>query len=119
MGEGRNQRDGRGGHFRAWPRRKTEALVVIRVGRRGAAVHEMRARLIDVGFGGAGLLLNEPLEAEAEVELVLHAPNRWDPLILPARVAWATREGRAGLAFRPRDDRDALAIFEMLGTQVF
>lgn len=106
-------------HFRAWPRRKSEALVLIRVGRRGTPMKELRARLLDVGFGGAGLLLNEPIEPEAEVELVLHAPNRWDPLVLPARVAWATAEGRAGLSFRPNDDRDAMAIFEILGTQVF
>lgn len=100
-------------HFRAFPRRKSSAAIVVRVGRA-----EVRGRLVDVGLGGAGLVTEGNLVVDSEVEVVITAPNRWDPLVLPARVAWVTGR-RAGVAFRPREDADALALFEMLGTQVF
>ena len=100
-------------HFRAWPRRRSDAPVVLRVAR-----VERRARLTDIGLGGAGLLLETPLPVGTELEIVLHAPTRWDPLVLPARVAWA-RGKRAGLSFLPAKDRDAYDLFEMLGTAVF
>ncbi len=100
-------------HFRAFPRRRAEAAVVVRVGRA-----DRRAKLTDISLGGAGLAVEEPLPIGAEVEIVLHAPNRWDPLVILARVAWA-KGRRAGLEFLPRNDADAYALFEMLGTQVF
>lgn len=109
-------------HFRAWPRRKSDVPVVVRIARPHAPVterkDERRARLTDVGMGGAGLVVEEPLTLGAELEVVLHAPNRWDPLVLPARVAWV-KGRRAGVAFLPATDRDAYDLFEMLGTQVF
>jgi hypothetical protein len=74
--------------------------------------------MVNVGLGGACLHLESPLEKGAQIEVVLHAPNRWDPLVLPARVAW-TKGTRAGVAFQPAHDGDAYDLFEMLGTQVF
>lgn len=100
-------------HFRAWPRRPSDVPVVLRVAR-----GERRARLTDIGLGGAGLRLEEPLTVGAEVEIVLHAPTRWEPLVLPATVAWA-KGNRAGLSFRPTADRDVYDLFQMLGTAVF
>ena len=107
-------------HFRAWPRRRSDVPVVVRVARRAGADErdERRARLTDVGLGGAGLVVDEPLALGAELEVLLHAPNRWEPLVLPARVVWV-KGRRAGVAFRPATDRDAYDLFEMLGTQVF
>jgi len=110
-------------HFRAWPRRRSDVPVVVRLARSTASASapergERRARLTDVGLGGAGLVVDEPLTVGAELEVVLHAPNRWDPLVLPARVAWV-KGRRAGVAFTPAVDRDAYDLFEMLGTQVF
>lgn len=111
-------------HFRAWPRRRSDVPVVVRVGRSPAPLPseqgrvERRARLTDVGLGGAGLVLDEPLTVGAELEVVLHAPNRWDPLVLPARVAWV-KGRRAGVAFLPAVDRDAYDLFAMLGTHLF
>lgn len=100
-------------HFRAWPRRRSDAPVVLRIAR-----VERRARLTDIGLGGAGVALESTLPVGTELEIVLHAPTRWDPLVLPAKVAWS-KGGRAGLTFLPAHDRDAYDLFEMLGTAVF
>jgi hypothetical protein len=102
-----------GRHFRAWPRRRSDAPVKLRL-----AGGERHARMTDIGLGGAGLLVDQPLEVGTELEVVLHAPNRWDPLALPARVAWCDGR-RAGVSFHPTHDRDSYDLFEMLGTQVF
>ena len=79
---------------------------------------ERRARLINIGLGGACVLLDTPVTVGESIEVVLHAPNRWDPLVMPARVAW-TKGARAGVAFHPARDGDAYDLFELLGTQVF
>jgi hypothetical protein len=100
-------------HFRAWPRRRSDAPVVLRVAR-----VDRRARLTDIGLGGAGLVLEAPIAVGTELEIVLHAPTRWDPLVLRAQVAWS-KGRRAGIAFQPDRDRDAYDLFEMLGTAVF
>lgn len=106
-------------HFRAWPRRRSDVPVVLRPARSASERRdERRARLTDIGLGGAGLSVDEPLVLGTQLEVVLHAPNRWEPLVLPARVVWA-RGRRAGVAFLPASDRDAYDLFEMLGTQVF
>jgi cobalamin biosynthesis Mg chelatase CobN len=111
-------------HFRAWPRRRAESLALVRLLPHETAsssrlVRELRARLVDVGLGGAGVS-TEPgvLVGGDRVEVVLHAPNRWDPLLMPGRVAWSVGS-RAGIAFEARDERDVYALFELLGTQVF
>lgn len=100
-------------HFRAWPRRPADAPVLLRLGQ-----SERRAKLVNVGIGGACLHLDAPLTLGALIDVVLHAPNRWDPLVMPARVAW-TKGARAGVAFQPTRDGDVYDLFEMLGTQVF
>jgi hypothetical protein len=100
-------------HFRAWARIASSAAIVVRVGS-----DAIRGKLVDLGMGGAGVELDARVFEGAEVELVIAAPNRWDPVVMPARVAWS-RGKRAGLAFRPRDDRDTFALFEFLGTQTF
>lgn len=87
--------------------------MLVRFGR-----NERRARLVNVGLGGACLHLESPLEKGAQIEVVLLAPNRWDPLVMPARVAW-TKGARAGVAFQPARDGDVYDLFEMLGTQAF
>ena len=100
-------------HFRAFPRRASRIAVVAKL-----AAGEARVRLIDIGLGGAGVQSGEVLELGARLDLVLQVPNRWDPLVLPARVAWSNGK-RAGLAFEHRDDADVYALYELLGTQVF
>jgi hypothetical protein len=100
-------------HFRAYPRRPSDLAVALRV-----AGEEQKARLVDIGLGGAGVAVDRPLEVGATLSLVLHAPNRWDPLHLQVRVAWAAA-GRAGLAFAEQDDGETYALYELLVAQVF
>lgn len=75
-------------------------------------------RLVDLGMGGAGLKTDARLDVGARIDLVIQAPNRWDPLVIESRVAW-TQGRRAGVAFEHRDDADVYALFELLGTQSF
>lgn len=100
-------------HFRAWPRRRADAQVHVRIGR-----DERRARLLNIGLGGACIVIDTPVSVGDTIEVILHPPNRWDPLVMPSRVAW-TKGARAGVAFQPTRDGDAYDLFEMLGTQVF
>ena len=101
-------------HFRAYPRQSTRVTMSARLD--GGTAPPVR--IIDVSMGGAGVRTGATLDVGARVELVLQVPNRWDPLVLPARVAWAKGD-RAGLAFEHRDDADVYALFEMLGVQTF
>ncbi|MBK7398859.1 MAG: PilZ domain-containing protein [Myxococcales bacterium] len=100
-------------HFRAHPRRATGGEVVVR--REGRVE---KARLHDIGMGGAGLTTPTRLVAGTHLEVVLEAPSRWDPLVLGARVAWS--EGvRGGVAFEPKDAHEVNALFDLLGAQAF
>lgn len=77
-----------------------------------------KARLHDIGMGGAGLTAQTRLVPGTHLEVVLEAPSRWDPLVLGARVAWA--EGvRGGVAFEPKDPQEVNALFDLLGAQAF
>ena len=79
---------------------------------------EERTRLRDIGLGGAGIEQPAPIAVGSFLALVLHAPNRWDPLVLSSRVAW-THSGRMGLAFEEASDADVYALYELLAAQVF
>lgn len=60
------------------------------------------ARIIDLSLGGARLATDAEVPPGAAVRLSVESPNRWDPLELPARVAWAhSGEGGSelGLSF--------------------
>jgi hypothetical protein len=75
----------------------------------------------DLSLGGAGLTLFEPLQEGDHVAVSFLAPSLWDPLVIPARVAWvrsaASQEPVAtGLAFEPRDPLTVFALFELLST---
>jgi hypothetical protein len=100
-------------HFRAYPRRRDLGAMAVRVVGSRALL-----RLVDLGIGGAGVEGQLVLEPGARIDLVLSLPTRWDPLVVPARVAWA-HAGRAGLAFEHRDDAEAYALFELLSAQAF
>jgi len=103
-------------HFRAYPRRASGMTVALRVDSRDG--REQRVRLVDIGLGGAGVVLPSPLPIGARTFVVLHAPNRWDPLVLRAKVTW-TKDGRAGLAFEEHDDGEVYALYELLAAHVF
>ncbi len=76
---------------------------------------------MDLGMGGARILVDGSLSAGEEVAISFLAPSLWDPLALLARVAWVKpgeRDGQtlAGLAFEPRDVMGVFALFELVST---
>ena len=74
--------------------------------------------VVDLGVAGAGLRAALVLEPGVRIELVLSVPNRWDPVVLPARVVWS-RAGRAGVEFEPKTENEPWALFELLESQSF
>lgn len=101
-------------HFRAFARRPSELVAEVALGSR-----EVRGRLVDLGLGGAGLVLPEPVPVAERVHLVLHLPQLWDPLRIAAEIAWCeAREGavnaRAGVRFVAPSGRALRLIAEAL-----
>jgi len=71
-------------HFRAFARRAVTLAATVATG-----VDDHRpARLLNIGLGGACVEVRAGLDVGAAVTLELTAPNLWDPLIVPAKVAW-------------------------------
>jgi hypothetical protein len=87
---------------------------------RPKAAWQRDATVHDLSLGGASLTLPGSLALGDEVVVSFFAPSLWDPLALPARVAWVrvTPEGgvTAGLAFEPRDPSAVFALFELVST---
>lgn len=108
-------------HFRAIARRPVRLEILIRSVRAG---WERPATAIDIGLGGAGVETDAPLAPGERLEVAFSTPTLWDPLVVPAVVAWAagglTHERgapptrRAGLAFDYASPDEPLAVFEML-----
>ena len=96
------------------------------------------ARVHDIGLGGAGLeMAGGSIKEGDRVILSFIAPTLWDPLEIPARVAWirttsgfepprdlrrpsaAETTTRFGVAFEATDAGRVLALFELVSTFVF
>jgi Tfp pilus assembly protein PilZ len=104
-------------HFRAFARRAVSLPASLTAGPSAPAA----ARLVNLGLGGATIETAGTLSIGAPVTLEVAAPNLWDPLVVPAIVAWTAEQGaggtRAGLAFR-HPSRTALpALVELLAAQ--
>jgi len=86
---------------------------------------QAEARVHNMSLGGAGLEMpGTVLREDDRVVLSFIAPSLWDPLEIPARVAWArpaTRlePTRFGVAFEPTDAPKVLALFELIAAFVF
>jgi hypothetical protein len=79
------------------------------------------ASVQNLSLGGACITLLEALPEAERVVVSLLAPSLWDPLAIPARVAWvhpATPDEPviAGLAFEPKDPLGVFALFELVST---
>jgi PilZ domain len=88
---------------------------------RPKAAWQRDATVHDLSLGGASLTLSGSLTLGDEVVVSFFAPSLWDPLALPARVAWVTAAKEvggvtAGLAFEPRDPAAVFALFELVST---
>ena len=101
-------------HFRAFARRAVNLPATL-----GTLADGPRpARLVDLGLGGACVELRAPLKIGLAVTLEVTAPNLWDPLIVPAKVAWS-RSGAdgatlAGVAFDHAGKSALPALVELL-----
>jgi len=74
---------------------------------------DLPARVTDLGLGGARVVVAQPLPAGTSVELRVDAPQLWQPLTLPGRVAWsrAVTEEQAELGLRfEHDSAEALIV---------
>ena len=82
-------------------------------------VRELKALLGDACIG-----ITEVLTPGDRVSIAFMAPTLWDPLTIPARVAWyrlgeGLSPARAGLAFEYRNAAAARALFELSGSLAF
>lgn len=82
------------------------------------AIGQRPARLMNLGLGGACIEVPSPIAVGAAVTLEVAAPNLWDPLVVPATVAWVrpTDGGPtvAGLAFHHAQKSALPALVELL-----
>jgi len=104
-------------HFRAFARRAVSLQATLTAG----SASSTATRLVNLGLGGAAIETAMSLAIGAPVTLEVAAPNLWDPLVVPAIVAWTLEQDagvtRAGLAFR-HEERTALpALVELLAAQ--
>ena len=78
-------------------------------------------RLVNIGLGGACVIVDGTIDVGAEVALEVTTPTLWDPLHLPARVTWVEEAGdgthRAGMRFEHERPTALRALVEMLGTE--
>ena len=83
-------------------------------------VEQALVQVLNIGLGGAGIICQAPLRPEDRVMFSVLSPGRADPILLPARVAWA--RGRqpvgvpcAGLCFEIPDRGALFALFQLIG----
>jgi hypothetical protein len=73
----------------------------------------------NVGLGGARVAVDGGLAVGDAVTVSFTAPTLWDPLVLRARVAWASTDAtpmRAGLAFEHKTPDAVFALYELIVT---
>ena len=101
-------------HFRAFARRAVSLPAMVAMEASG----QRPARLVNLGLGGACIEVPSPIAVGAAVTLEVAAPNLWDPLVVPATVAWVrpTDAGPtvAGLAFHHTKKSALPALVELL-----
>lgn len=110
-----------GDHFRAHARRAVRLDVTLELLR---ATPPVPATLVDVSLAGAGLELDVLLAPGERIRLVMATPTLWDPLVVPAMVAWSDpgRPGvrpRAGVRFDHQTPESVFATWEMLSALLF
>lgn len=80
---------------------------------------DLPAELIDLGLGGACVVVGDALPLGTTVRLQVNAPQLWEPLLVPARVAWTRmgKDGRArlGLRFEADSPSTLVVLAELIG----
>jgi hypothetical protein len=86
-------------HFRAFARRPTSLPALLQSDVLG---WDLPAELVDLGLGGACLVVADPLPLGTSVRLRIDAPQLWESLVVPGRIAWTRphEDGRVRLGVR-------------------
>ena len=114
--------DGRGAtHFRAHARSAVGLAAVIRD---NDGTRVWRAKVRDLGLGGAGLEAREAAATGQRIVLEIVVPTRWDPLVVRGEVAWVhptsgSESWRIGVRFAFEDAAAAWALWDVLGTGAY
>jgi hypothetical protein len=109
-------------HFRAFARRPVTLSATLVA---GDGSFRRAGRVVDLGLGGACVLIQEALPVGSPVALEIDAPHLWDPLELDAMVAWAGEEPatpgliRLGVRFLPRSGAVLRTLTELLEATAF
>ncbi len=72
-------------HFRAHARRNVSLPALVSS---APGDWERRARVVNLGLGGACLEIAGPVQPAEPLTVVLTTPTLWDPLTVAAQVAW-------------------------------
>jgi len=105
-------------HFRAHPRRRVKLRAVLAQPANG---WQRDAGVLDLSLGGAKLSFHGRLAVGEKLVVSFFSALLWDPLALPARVAWVL-DGKdpgivwMGVAFEPTDPSSVFALFELVST---
>lgn len=108
-------------HFRALARRPVNLAATLVA---GGGSWNRPARVLDLGLGGACVLVADAVPIGSPVALVMDAPHLWDPLRIDGAVAWQGDQpggqGRLlGLRFSPRSGAVLRALTELLEAAAF
>jgi hypothetical protein len=105
-------------HFRAYTRQAVTLAGTLADPERAWA---RAVRVTDLGLGGACVEAIESVPHGVPIELLIEAPNLWDPLALSARIAWTNEDvapgQRLGICFENPSGGSLRTLSELL-TQV-
>ena len=109
------------GHFRTLARRPVSLTATLTASGEGWVED---ANVVDIGLGGACLLLRRPIVAGTLVQLALISPNLWDPLVVAGSVRWAWRSDergvtRLGVRFEPTSGRQVRALADLVASTAY
>lgn len=103
-------------HFRAVGRRPTSLSARVEC---DSPAQNLAAELVNLGIGGACVVVRAELDAESVVKLHIEAPQLWEPLVIRTKVAWMRRQAegvtRLGLRFEPETPSTLTVLTELVG----
>ena len=102
-------------HYRAHDRRKLRLKATVSCSQPAT---QCDVWVLNLGLGGACVEASSPLPADAELTLLIDAPNRWDAIEFRAKVAWCHTVGagaRHGVRFDTGAGASLVALVELLG----
>lgn len=103
-------------HFRAVGRRPTSLSGRVEFNDPGRS---QAAELVNLGIGGACVVVRSECDFDQVVRLRIEAPQLWEPLVIRASVAWNHRKSDGmtsiGLRFEPETATTLAVLAELVG----